>query len=519
MILGKETIEKYKVDPINIKKYSTQMVVAKCDICGIIFEKSSKKIFGCRWAAKNNIDTCGNKKCTRQKVRQTCLKKFGTEEAMSSIEIQNLSKKRIIEKYGVSNVFCLPEIKEKIKQTNLKKYGVEYSKSSDIVKHNTRKNNIQKYGVINPMILPQISQKVSITWCKKIYNEILKNTSIHPLFSCSEFIGFNKDKHYRFKCLKCKNEFENNYLGVQCYKCNPLPRSLIENELKEFVQSIYTGTIQFNCRKKFENKFEIDIYIPDKNIAIELNGNYYHSETSGNKSKRYHINKTEVCEKLGIHLIQIFEDEWINKRSIIKSKLLHILKINKTETSIYARKCSIKDISFINCCQFLNIYHIQGSDKSSIRIGAYYDNELIAAMTFGKLRKIMGYKNFDPNTYELIRFATSKKVVGIAGKLLSYFIKQYNPKKIVSYADRRWSNGNLYEKLKFKKVSSGVPNYWYVNKNNYRHRYHRFAFRKSELNKKLKDFNPNLTEWENMQLNGYDRIWDCGNLKYEMSLV
>ena len=168
-------------------------------------------------------------------------------------------------------------------------------------------------------------------------------------------------------------------------------------------------------------------------------------------------------------------------------------------------------------------YHIQGICQSSIQLGAYYNNNLVSVMTFGKQRRIMGFKNNNNNNnnnYELLRFATSQNVVGIGGKLLSYFIKNYDPKKIISYADKRWthSTNNVYEKIGFKKINNGTPNYWYIHKKNFQRRYHRFSFRKTELNKKLQTFDPTLTEWENMQLNGYDRIWDCGSLKYEWGI-
>ena len=104
-------------------------------------------------------------------------------------------------------------------------------------------------------------------------------------------------------------------------------------------------------------------------------------------------------------------------------------------------------------------------------------------------------------------------MIGGASKLLSYFIKQYKPKKIISYADRRWSDGNLYKKIGFNLVNLTHPSYFYTN--DYLIKYHRFSFRKDQLSEKLVLFDPQLTEWENMQLNGYDRIWDCGNLKYE----
>jgi len=126
----------------------------------------------------------------------------------------------------------------------------------------------------------------------------------------------------------------------------------------------------------------------------------------------------------------------------------------------------------------------------------------------------MGKKTSGVGEYELLRFSTSKRVVGISGKLLSYFITNYNPTKIITYADRRWSIGNLYEKIGFTFIHNSVPNYWYFKVGEDR-RWHRFNFRKDQLPKKLPIFDPSLTEWENMQLNGYDRIWDCGNMKFE----
>ena len=90
----------------------------------------------------------------------------------------------------------------------------------------------------------------------------------------------------------------------------------------------------------------------------------------------------------------------------------------------------------------------------------------------------------------------------------------YKPSKIVTYADKRWSYGDVYYKLGFEHSHDSQPNYWYFHKTNMTKVYHRFNFRKSELNKKLDSFDPNKTEWENMKLNGWNRIWDCGNMVF-----
>jgi len=135
-------------------------------------------------------------------------------------------------------------------------------------------------------------------------------------------------------------------------------------------------------------------------------------------------------------------------------------------------------------------------------------------MTFGKRRISLGKKSSIKDEYELLRFATNTKIVGIASKLLNYFIKTYNPIKITTYADKRYSIGNLYEKIKFMKKSDSSPNYWYFIDGGNKI-WHRFSFRKDQLYKKLPIFDQNLSEWENMKNNGYDRIWDCGNILYE----
>ena len=133
-------------------------------------------------------------------------------------------------------------------------------------------------------------------------------------------------------------------------------------------------------------------------------------------------------------------------------------------------------------------------------------------MTFEKLRKSLGNRNLSNDRYHLNRFCNkiNTNVIGGASKLLKYFIRNYSPELIISYADRRYSNGNLYEKLGFERIGESRPNYWYI-KGQKRH--YRFKFRKDILIKE--GFDSNLTEREIMLERGYLRIYDCGNIKYE----
>ncbi len=293
--------------------------------------------------------------------------------------------------------------------------------------------------------------------------------------------------------------------GVGCLKCG-LSCDKSENELKDFIKSLNIEFIE-NTRNII-SPLELDIYIPSHNLAIEYDGLYWHSELY--KPSNYHLNKTLECEKQGIQLIHIFEDEWLFKQDIVKSRLMNILGL--TSNKIFARKTNIKEVSSNDSKLFLNDNHIQGSSIDKFRIGLYLDDELISLMTFGKPRIALGSKSTE-NGYELFRFCNklNTSVIGGADKLLKHFIKTYNPKNIISYADRRWSQGDLYEKLGFTFIHNSKPNYYYIINNK---RKHRFAYRKDVL---IKDgFDPNNTEHDIMLERKIYRIYDCGTITYKL---
>ena len=251
---------------------------------------------------------------------------------------------------------------------------------------------------------------------------------------------------------------------------------------------------------------ELDFYLPEYNLAIEVCGLYWHGEIRG-KYKNYHLNKLNLCNERGIRLITIFEDE-LDKDNIIKSRLTHIL--GKQTNKIHARKCILKELSPSEARAFCNKHHIQGYVNSKYKIGAFYNNILISVMTFGNLRKSTNQIARDDN-YELLRFCSANyNISGIASRLLKYFINIYKPINIITYADLRWSEGNLYENLGFKFTHNSSPNYWYTN--DYHSREHRFKYRKNVLVNN--GYDKSKTEWQIMQERGYDRIWDCGNSKW-----
>ena len=296
--------------------------------------------------------------------------------------------------------------------------------------------------------------------------------------------------------------------GSGCNKCFNNSISNQEIEIYNYIKNYYKNNI-ISSYRGFKNIKEIDIYIPELKIGIEYNGLYWHSDIY--KDKNYHINKTNNAKNTGIKLIQIFGDEWLYKQDIVKSRLLNIF--GKTPNKIYARKCIIKEVSSKDCSIFLDQNHIQGKLGAKVRLGLYYNDELVSVMTFGNLRKNLGQSSKE-GSYELLRFCNklNTTVIGGASKLFKYFINNYNPNTIISYADRRWSEGNLYYNLGFKLLGETKPNYFYTNKR-FLKREPRFKYRKDILVKQ--GFNPNKSEHEIMKERGYARTYDCGTLKFE----
>lgn len=259
------------------------------------------------------------------------------------------------------------------------------------------------------------------------------------------------------------------------------------------------------------NGQEVDIYIPEKKLAIEYNGLRWHSEGFGEKDKDYHLNKTQLLAEKGIRLIHVFEDEWIYRKEVVKTYL-------KKALSDFPEKgaaCEIREISPKEKNEFLEKVHIQGGDEAEISLGSYCAEDLVAVMSF-RMTDICG-------VVELSRFSTTPdfQSIGIADELLFFYENKYKPVEIVSYADKRWSDGGVFKSLGFEKIHDTAPDYWYFKTSgiksdkNWRCRFHREAFARHTLEKRFgKTFPKELTEWQIMQSEGWDRIWDCGNILF-----
>lgn len=477
----------------------------------VICRNATDNTTGCRNNVKFHpnpsryFDYCSNR-CAQlskdiiEKKKKTTLKNNGVEYPSQSKEVKEKIKKTLLKNYGVDNPSKSDIILKSKKETSLKKYGVDNYSKTDLFKNNIKEYYNEK--TINNFSKRLKTNKENIKIIDSENLEIFNYCNIHSSFIIS------KDNIYNRINLKLNNI---------CTKCNPISDlvSQKEIEIKEFIEKeLLIPTKKVNLKEINPNidvNYEIDIYVPSHNLGIEHNGTFYHSDKF--KSKDYHLNKTKKCNEIGIDLIHIFEDEWINKKEIIKSIIKN--KLNLISNKIYARKCIIKEIDNKLYKKFLNENHIQDYALAKIRIGLFYENELISLISFGKKRLALGNKINKENEYELIRFCNKLNINVIGGfsKLLNYFIKNYQPNNIITYANRRFYNGNVYLKNGFSFVGETKPNYFYSHKHSYK-RYYRFNFRKDKLIKE--GYDPNKTESQIMVERGYCKIYDCGQLKFEL---
>lgn len=518
------------IDVKLLPKQSRILVSCKCTNCNNI-----KDI---RYSDFNKITNNGTsdyycKNCKSVKTKITNQEKYGVDNVFQLDSVKKKIKKTILNKYGVEHHLQTDKCLDKLKNTNNKKYGVDYVQQNKNVRKKTEKTSLEKYGHKTSLMNDEIKEKINSVLLNK-YNTIypLRNKEIKDKYFKTR-INNIKDKYKGINIIDVKGDIytvkcDNNkdhvfeitstllyhrkirYKTICCTICNKINSkniSGLETEFYNFINDNYNSDILINDRNILSGK-ELDIYLPGLKIAFEFNGTYWHNELY--KSKNYHKEKTDLCEKLNIQLIQIYEDDWLYKKDIVESIILN--KLGKSVNRIYGRKTVVKEIKNNKLVkEFLDKNHIQGNVNSSIKLGLFYDGELISLMTFGKLRKPLNSKS-KSDEYEMLRFCNklNTTVIGGASKLFKYFLRNYNPNNIISYADKSHSNGNLYIQLGFDLSHITPPNYYYVINGI---RYNRYNFRKDIL--VSQGFDKGLTEHEIMNNRGYYRIYNSGNYKFE----
>jgi hypothetical protein len=489
----------------NISEKVFVMLYGYQDLC----PSGNRKKFKSIKDGYTNCASAGKCECARLQVSQSV--------ALSKSKVSDSSKadslaKRIntnLHKYGVTNTGQLNQAKEKHQAFYLDAQAVSE------VTAKIKKTKLEKYK--NPNY--NNSEKIKKTWQNKHQHFI----DLYPEKNIAEL----RDE------ITMKGLYDlysiNEIADIMSVSCGTVTRwltrhglrtkfkSSLEKEMINYLNSIGVDNLILNSRSLLGNKKELDIFLPDFDIAIEMNGIYWHHDQIDTIDKWSHYIKKQACDAKGIELIAIFSDEWDNKKDIIKQMIAHKLVLSKDER-VYARNTKIKEVSSKDSSEFLNLYHIQGNTGSTFRYGLYNKiNQLVAVMTFSKPRLGIGkHRRDNEDMIELVRYASSVQVVGGASKLLKHFLKNHpSIKHVISYSNNEYGSGGLYQTLGFKQDKKDSLGYFYYSPKENK-RYHRYSFTKHSLVQKGAD--PNKTEYEIMMDMGYLRVWDYGKRVWKLDI-
>lgn len=517
-------LSKIKSDRISEHVYSLVNNIEQIPLCDC---GKNKKFSG---FSNGYINTCGSKNCVikyketvalsryghkhpsqseevKNKIRDTNLKKYGTGSYLSTNDCREKTKDFFRKNYGVENAAQVKEIQEKTKRTLIDRYGAEYTFRSRDIRNKIKKTFIDRYGAENPAQISTIKDKIKQT---RKNNEFLNNDNMRLLSDRNILKSLVHEKKINLTQIAKKYSVDRNWLSSRITEHNLSPiysytTSIVQQEVLDFIKSNNVDSVLNNDRQII-SPLEIDILVDNK-LAIEINGIYYHSYNSIEKTeeKNRHLRKYEECKNAGLDFFSFTDTEWYNKKDIIKSIIKSRLGLSDR---IYARKTSVGKIHNSVAKHFINENHLKGSCPFSISYGLFYNNEVVAVATFGKARYSRDIK------WELIRLCFKKNIniIGGVSKLITAFRKDYSG-SIVSYSDRDKFNGKSYEKAGFEQDAINGPGYYYWDGKSV---YNRVAMQKHKLKNKLEIFDSDLSEAENCFNNGYRRYWNCGTIRWIM---
>lgn len=441
----------------------------------------------------------------QRKKAKTFQRRYGGPSPMSDPKVVAKQIRTNKKNHGGKHHTQTQDYLDKIRKVSQTRYGVDHYTQSESVKLAQVKTIRERYGVDHYAQSEESKDKQRRATYQRLKDRVVGQ--VKPLFDFDEFTTVDGRNRYKFQCLRCdtvfKDTIDNGHIP-RCRTCYPpQSRSRGEGELAEWIETLLDGKRIVLNKRLPNDRRSVDILLPDHKIALEYNGLYWHSNRR-QKNPKCHQNKTLAVAGLGYKLIHVFEDDWVDKQRVVKNILKSALGIG---VSVGARKTEVRTISSELANKFVDRTHLQGQINAKVSLGLFYEGKLVSVLTFSKPRFD---KQYD---WEILRYCTKPgvRIQGGFSKMLKHFRSQH-PGSIVTYADASWSDGRVYEASGFKRVGLTRPNLWYLK--GYKKRLNRMGFQKHLLPEKLETYDPELTAWENMQANGYERIFDCGSWKF-----
>lgn len=511
---NKTLVEKYGVsNPSNIETAKQKRIQTFQTRYGVDNPRKHSKVKERIVETKKKIYG-DNLELVNEKIKQTNLERYGTEWYSQTSEFAEKTKQTVRIRYGVDSIAQLEAVQQQRQMTNRERYGCDHYSQTDECKERIRQTNRERYGVDHHSQTAAFRDKVAGTheekYGKHFHQQHLTDDTLSML-SDREWL---LDQHHTQEktVLQISEELGVSWtlvdrrLNQSNIAHKHFFQSSAEREIVEYISEMLPSE-QVLTRVTSIIDGELDIFLPDRALAIEINGTFWHSELNG-KGKNYHLNKLKQCESRNIRLMQFTNVEWKEKRAIVESIITNALKA--TPQKINARECIIRECSREEAREFFDSNHIQGSSSAAgIFIGLIHNGTPVFMLGIGPSRYNKTYQ------YEIIRMCSKKMCIvrGGASKCLTYFKRTYTPVSILSYMNLQHGNASVpaYANLGFRYLHRTPPGYQYFSRKNSMVLYPRQMFQKHKLSRLLETFDSSLTEWENMKNNGYDRVWDCGN--------
>lgn len=431
---------------------------------------------------------------------ETC----GAKECANALKKQRTSKTSF-EKYGVSHPTKSSEVKNKQAKTFEGKYGGHPTKLKSV--QDTRaKTNLSRYGVLTPAIEPtRLKQSVLLRQQRELekfnrstWPDRVKQFSVELGITTSD--QFNGFKH----ALKWKHTCGHEWVD----RMKPIPKcpicSVSSEEAACFNFCTSLGEKPCQNDRELIKPYELDLFFPDKNLAIEMNGAYWHSDGKGLPL----LDKLKLCANKNIRLLHVMDYEWNERPEIVKSHIRHALSL--TSNKVNARNCQVAIIAPALSRQFLQETHLQGSAKAKFHFGLFMNAGLVAVMTIGKSR-------WAASEMEIIRWSTglNLNVRGGFSKVLKFALEQIGNCKIISYCDKRYGTGKVYEAAGFSYAGDTKPGYFWLKG---RKRLSRHQTQKHKL-AALLGIEISGTETFHMEQAGWVKVLDAGHQRWVLENV
>ena len=468
-------LKHYGVDVVvrpDVKKKQQQTLLKRYGV----ENPSQSKIFKEKRQQTFNERFGGNpsKNCNiKQKKQQTFATHYGCNNYFLSVEGKQHIKNIMLEKYGATNPSNVKQFCQKRKQTYLDKYGVDHiSKVNEFIEKR-RLKSVEKWGVDDPSLRYYTENQLEILRDQSNFISYIKSLPIKTY----SYIAQNIDVDVTTIIRYVKKYDVESLIEKWC------SRSCEEEELLQYITSIYKGVVSANNRSELDG-LEIDIYLPQKKIGIEYNGSYWHRVGGRKYTPKM---KTQLAIKKGIRLIHIYDYEWVNNKEMIK-KFLYYLINRRKQRFLNIQDLTLKEIDKQTIKQFLEENHWFGGQLQKIHksYGLFtLDGELVSVSSFNK---------YSGNKYdwEWKRYCNKLGVAingGAPEKFLEEFAKDHHG-VLVDYQQMDRFPSISSERMGFKKLRW---NEGYVSSNNrYGFVRHRFIPENG------------LTKEETMKKYGYD---------------